>query len=372
MNEKAWWWAVTALSVFLASIIGLMWYQVSHRNLVRSADYAPVTGQTNLNTYLKKEYGQSAPSIKIPTGIFVEQAHFARKDNEVYPGVLLTGYVWQHYTNGIHDDIARDIIFPDLGGTIFLRQINNIKARNQETILWMFTGHFFQNFNIQDYPFDHRHIKLQLTHPSFAQGVMLVPDFDSYSSTDPQKMPGLSKSLSIPHWEIDHSLFTYSKSVFDTSFGVPQFANKLFPQLHFYIVAQRKLLDTFTIYLFLLLLTAIILFIALMAFLKHERLVDMVGFSTVGILGVCSSLVFVLITSQIDMRETLAIEGTTYIDYLYFILYFFIVLVTINSVTFVLHEHVKFIQYKDNIVAKMLFWPLLLGLVMVVTYINFY
>ncbi len=46
--------------------------------------------------------------------------------------------------------------------------------------------------------------------------------------------------------------------------------------------------------------------------------------------------------------------------------------IAVNSVLFAMGKHIWLIQYRDNLISKLLFWPVLLGLLFVISVVRFY
>jgi len=371
-KSHGWWIISIILSLLNVIVLSFIWYLAYHRGYYPQKEYTPISSIEERDAFIetiKKE--STKPFITIPTGIYLEYLFFARKDNDVYPGIIANGIVWQRYKN-VPESIERDVFLPN-GNQFALKKIFHEKNNDEELVGWHFAGAaMFQHFDLSDFPLDHRHIKIQLLHSDFEKNVILVPDFESYETIVPSSLPGISTLLQIPHWLLHKSMFCYVVQNFGTSFGSKDLSYKHFPQLYYYITAHRKLWDTAIIYLILLLFTAIILFICLLAFLKHKVLTSLLGFSTIGVLGVCSGLLFVLVSSHIELRDNIAIDGTAYLEYFYVIIYLAIIFVALDSVLFTLYEKIRWIQYDNNIIAKLLYWPAITGATLLVTVITFY
>ena len=76
---------------------------------------------------------------------------------------------------------------------------------------------------------------------------------------------------------------------------------------------------------------------------------------------------FVIAFSHIDIRRKIAAEEVFYLEYFYLTIYLAILWVSINSVLFAMGARIRLIQYRDNLISKLLFWPGLLGLLFAVT-----
>jgi len=360
-----WWLSAIVLSVLCAAELFFIWHYAYNKGLEYHKNHTLINTKSTLNQQLNN-FNKAFTAI--PTGILIEHARFSRSDNEVYPGLLINGYIWQRYTIGQHDNINRGVILPDAAGQLNLKELYRKREGNQEIIGWSFAAHMFQLFKLTDFPFDHRHIKLQLQHVDFEKNVILSPDLESYKSLSPESLPGISNP--ILHWQTQESFFTYKLRDFKTNFGVKSFISNEFPQLYFYAIVQRMITDSALMYILLLIAAAIILFITLLAFLKDKALSGLLGFSTLGTLSVCSSLLFVLITSHIDMRRAIDIDGTAYLEYIYFIIYCAILIVGINSIIFAIYQNAKVVQREDSLIIKIGYWPVLLFSIVLVSFIT--
>jgi hypothetical protein len=96
------------------------------------------------------------------------------------------------------------------------------------------------------------------------------------------------------------------------------------------------------------------------------------GISTTGLIGYYASLFFIGILAQLDIRRNLNAPGVVYIEYFYFALYVILLLQTVNSVIFAASDKVGFLEYKDNLYPKVIFFPVTLGIMYLITAYLFY
>ena len=203
--------------------------------------------------------------------------------------------------------------------------------------------------------------------------ILLTPDLSSYEVINSIFLPGVSSKIALlSHWKIIKSYFNFEIHNFKTTLGVPEFSYNQMPYLQFIMDAQRRSGGGFIMHFVLLFVVFITLFILLMAFLRQETLIDIVGFSTLSVIGVCSALLFVLITSEINLRQLLMTEGLVYLEFIYFICYFVIIGVVINSILFAVGGDLKFFMYQDNVIFKLCYWPMILSSIILVTAYMFY
>jgi hypothetical protein len=354
-RPKQWWMT----SIILSILCGIELFALWHYVIVNGLEYRKHHIVIDSNSILQKELRSFDPKFltipPIPTGIFIEDARFTRHDNEVYPGLQINGYIWQRYTLGAHDGIQRGFLMPNAFGQLNLKQLFNKKDAQEEILCWAFSAVIIQSFALEKFPFDQRHITIGLQHADFQKNVILVPDLKDYLTLIPEAMPGIMHQ--IPSWSIEESFFSYELKNFDTTFGFNQFISKNFPQLFYYIITRRNIISSALMHIILLMVAAVILFISLLG-----------GFSTLALLGICSGLLFVLITSHMGLRSSISIQGTAYLEYIYMLLYAMILLIDINSVILARNKDNKLIQYGNNLIIKIAYWPILLFSIVVLSF----
>ena len=142
------------------------------------------------------------------------------------------------------------------------------------------------------------------------------------------------------------------------------------PELYFNIVVQRKFLSPFITNIVPLLVVAILAFTVLMTINKDGG--QLLGFSGFGVVEACAAFFFVVTITQAQVRDALEVSNLIYLDYFFFIIYLVLLGVSINSIIFTRTDRFQLIEYRDNLIPKMAFWPLLLGLLLVVTQWVFY
>jgi hypothetical protein len=75
----------------------------------------------------------------------------------------------------------------------------------------------------------------------------------------------------------------------------------------------------------------------------------------------CSALFFVALIAHVQMRNELAANSVVYLEYFYLITYIIILLITTNAVLISLKVNIWFIQFHDNLLPKLVYWPMLSG-----------
>jgi hypothetical protein len=80
-----------------------------------------------------------------------------------------------------------------------------------------------------------------------------------------------------------------------------------------------------------------------------------------GVLSFIAALFFVVIVAHIGLRGDITAEGVTYIEYFYIVMYVAMLVVSGLSIFFSSRIGFHLIQYRDNLISKLLYWPVILG-----------
>ena len=92
--------------------------------------------------------------------------------------MLVNGYVWQRYANGLPDKIARGFALTQLNSDQILREeIERVRQGNDEIIVWWFGAVLQQHFDPAWFPFDRRDIAIRIMPAELERNVVLIPDF---------------------------------------------------------------------------------------------------------------------------------------------------------------------------------------------------
>jgi hypothetical protein len=297
------------------------------------------------------------PPVYIPTGVFIESASFSSTND-----LSLTGYVWQKYTLGVDDGLTRGFVISD-STSMTLSESYRQRERDTEVVRWRFNATIRHRFDHSKYPLEQTKVGLRILHQDLNHNVVLVPDLAAYRIINPTSLPGLEKELFLPGWELTRSFFELRSRRYDTNFGLERsLVKEDFPALHFNIVIRRVFIDAFISNLTSVIIVTILLFTLLMIASKDERLVGFMQAGTGRILNICVAMFFVIAFSHIDIRRKIAAEEVFYLEYFYFVIYVTMLWISINSVLYAMGTRIWIVQYRDNLISKLLFWPFLLSL----------
>jgi hypothetical protein len=149
-----------------------------------------------------------------------------------------------------------------------------------------------------------------------------------------------------------------------------------FPELYFNVALTRSFTDPFISNIIPLAAVSVMLFAVLMFGTKSEDKANLIGFSASVVLSITAAFFFTVVIAHVTLRSNLASETLVYIEYFYFILYLSLLGVSINAMLFARGDKIPIlyglIHDQDNLWPKILYWPVLTGLLLVMTIATFY
>ncbi len=369
---KAAWYAVGALSLLLVVGISFVWGVTLHFPTRQGDDGVRILEPSSLRKFLGSqstggERGEQGAWVEIPTGVLIQGVWHVDASS-----VDVSGYVWQRYPAQRAGGLTQGVELPE-AGTIKLREVFRRKQADTEVVGWFFEARLRSpSMSSHKYPFDSALVRLRLRHPDLDKGVLLTPDLEAYPYLAPSTLPGVDQSLHISGWKLERSYFSYARGGQATSFGIASSAKQGGQlELCFNLRMQRQFLDPFIAAILPLVVASCLLFMLVMVGTKDKARVAATGFKATDILRGCISLLFPVVFAQINMRTKIASSDFIYLEYFYFVVYGAILLITINALVFTMKER-GLAQLHDNLVPKLLFWPLLLGAFFVVTLVFLY
>ncbi len=301
-------------------------------------------------------------AFRIPTGVFIQSIEFSTSND-----ITMTGYVWQNISGLSAEKASPRFSFPESKeSTVEKAYVDEDK----NIVGWRFTTTLRQQFDYSRYPFDEENIWIKFWNNASEESV-LVPDFDSYDNLAPEKLLGLENSLVLEGWKPQKTFFSYRMNSYNTNFGVKDFKHRNLSELYFNVAIKRDLKSPFVSDLLPIVVVAILLFVVLLITTREDEK-NQFGFKSSGVLTYCASLFFVLIVSHASLRAKIPTNCMIYLEYFYLILYLAILAVSLNSIVFASHMNIPFIDTKDNLYVKVLYWPIITGFLLIITLLNFY
>ncbi|MGB0387134.1 MAG: hypothetical protein ACPGWR_20140 [Ardenticatenaceae bacterium] len=367
MNEKQAWRISIAFSVFLAVVLGVMWY-IEHQS--HDPNPQQLVDMASAERYLAENQSSTEAPIYVPTGLFIQSVKFHTPDE-----IQITGYVWQSYQDGLHDGITRGFLLPDAASvTGMSKEAYKHRSGNEEVIGWHIQAILRQKFDYFKYPLDHKTMSIQLLHPDFHRNVLLVPDLDSYDSTKPGQVFGVDDEIMLGEWTLEESFYKYTPSDYDSNFGIDNhLGQKEFPELTFNMVVERKFFNVIIKYLVPLFVVTTLLFAVVMMTNADKSIIGLYDMKALKVLRNCASLFFLVLIGHIHLRQVLANTPVVYLEYFYILAYITIMAVAFNGYLYTAKWSLDstIAKEKDALLSKLLFWPLLLGASVAITFYAF-
>ncbi|WYD80188.1 MAG: hypothetical protein V8K32_12835 [Candidatus Electrothrix gigas] len=344
-----------SLGIFLG--IGMIWNAALKYTGNKNHSYEKLIDNEEVDRYiknrtrlhLKRSYGTP---FFVKTGCYIESINF-KKTNLL----SLSGYIWQKYPNDFLDSV-KNFQFSPLNH-IKISKISKRKLNNFEIIRSFFEIDVPVHISYSKYPLEFEEICIQIL-PANSKHLIFVPDFDSERTGVSVRFFGLDKKIVVPGWELTHSFFTMEKQEANSNFGlIRDFDYGKLPVLSLRIGMKRNSIDAFISNLTPLIVVAIILFLIL---LLPSDIID-----TNKILGMCTSLFFVVVFSHLAIRGSIAIGELFYLEYFFLVMYIAIIIIPVRML---LVDYGIIKSY--NMIFRTAYWPVLMSLLFIITALEFY
>ncbi len=404
-----WWFASFIISLALAGLIVWIWYATSLYPGYQHEITHRVANKRGLYAYLKEasarqRYGirvdqdidlsqrlqegdtdilsqepqvslfeQSREALQkgfadarfIPTGIFINNLQFVSANE-----IQISAYVWQRFTEGLHDEIPRGPMFPQ-AFEVKINEVSRIKYGDTETILWEVYGKLSQFLQFDQYPFDTKALRIQLWHRYSKENIVLVPDLNAYQLINPRSLPGIDDDVYLPGWNLVSTHFGYKMVNYASNlgnyetgpFGVYSAIDKSeVPELFFDILVTRRLLDTVVSDFLPISVIAFLLFVILLTSVQQ-------GYA---LLGYAASVFFATVIAHVRFRAKIPQAQLVYFESFYFMMYVAILAILLVTLLYQLGFRIPFIRYRENLLSKLLYWPLLFAALVAITMVYLY
>ena len=358
--DGLWRWA-GLVSLLLAAGISLLWGLTLTFPDPPADSAVPMLSSAHLEKYLASlaPEGGAAPGdgpIRVPTGLFLKTLRFDNSND-----VVATGMVWQHYPADFPRELGRGLLFP----TAETQEVKELFRRPEgkgELVEYAFKATLRENFDrALKYPFDQAVISLPMWPQDFDRQVSLVPDLAAYNLLQPASLPGVEKGLVLPGWNTERSYFGFLDPAYSTNFGsADRGSGGRPPELSFQVTLSRQFLDPFVSAMLPVIVVGCLLYTLLMVGTKDEEKVKATGFQAIAIPPAAATLLFPVIYAEISLRSRIFSSRLLYLDYFYFVMYAVILLVAANALAFALGRN-GLINRQDNALAKLVYWPVVLG-----------
>ncbi len=306
-------------------------------------------------------------SNEIFAGVFVNTVEF-QDDN-----VMVSGIIWQRYLDRLDLEIPPGFTFPDDLGSTTLDVAYDRVSGLERTVGWRFRTTLQTSMDFSKFPFDSEDVSLRLRHREFDKPIVLIPDIPQYDLIVPVARPGLEDNFSVNGWTVDRSFFNYTTTSINSRFGIPDFSRVgIAPELRFNVRLKRDFLNVFISRMLPLIVVSFLLFAVLMTVSAHPERRTVFGTMTANVLAFAGSLMFVTIVGHNALRSALSSSQIIYLEYFYFVAYFSILAVAVNSILINSGRGGALLSRGDNVFARLSFWPLVTGAGFLITWAQFF
>ena len=374
--------ASSVTAAILLAGIGSIWYFALVHHSGKKAKGTLISEKASLQKIIDRhnrrcaERRVSEPQY-VPTGVYIESIDLTREND-----VILAGQIWQKYKIESPDsaepkDETGDKLKPDFvinRAKIFeITPIDQRKQGGWQVIRWHFRTTLRKQVSGSKYPLDKETIELEISDKGSDNKIAFIPDLGSYRVTSPTSLPGLPSADVLPGWKLLRTFFELREKKYPASFGIDRSVLKAdFPALTFNIEIKRNFLDVFISNLAPLIIVACLLYFLLIILTGDESRIRIRGAEPGKSLSYCAGLLFVVVFSHIGIRRSIYAEEIFYLEYFYLVMYLALLLVSLNSVLFLVAKKVSLIHYNENFIPKVLYWPLILGTLFMITMLMFY
>ena len=297
---------------------------------------------------------------RVPIGLYVSSLSFLGTND-----VALTGHAWME---GNREEEGFPLIFPD---AVTLDAMPAYDGKAGHGAVWFFEAVIRQPMNYKFYPFDDKDIQLRIRPRHQGSPLHLIPDLDAYPLTNLSSLPGLSPHLIVPGWKPTASYFALqarSPEPHHKPGGVAVSKRDLVYCLRLQHHFQNILITHFTP----LVVVAMMLFGLMATITTSDGSKQLINFNFSGFLGGSSALFFVVMLAHIQLRQELLVDTLIYMEVFYFTLYLMLLFAVVIAFLFARQTPWLFICFREALIPKALFWPLLLALNLGATFWIFY
>lgn len=360
------WWTVALGSLAVAAGMGVLF-----RFAYVTPPAAPVNEIQMMDPLSLERFKASNASLMsgldavkaefVPTGVYLQTMEITGPS-----AVKITGMVWQRLPKGTPRE-QRGVSLPEaLAGEI------SVGAEKEEKD-WVVQFYPFRVTVEPDlestriYPFDRIRARLRIWPKAIHGNQILVPDLASYSVLAFGNYPGMDPELSLPGWEVEGNEYAYLMENYNTRLGAEGFLReRRSPELVMNVRMRRQWLGPCIMVFLPLLAVAGLLFTLTLTVARDGPSAKATGYSFLNFLRTTITLFFSLVVSQFNIRNRIVANGVLDLEWYYFILYAFILLVSVDALAYA-RDSGHWLRAGDNAWVKRAFWPVLMASYFAVT-----
>jgi hypothetical protein len=326
----------------------------------------PVTSRSTIDRYLERyrlSLTKAEACYEVPTGLQITALKFPDAGS-----ATVGGYVWQRYAESIPKEVRRGFTFPqNLSETFGIEEVDRLRQGTEEVIVWRIAITLQQSFNPKLFPFDRRNIAILLQPSELTANVVLTPDLTAFPVMTPRALPGIAKDLQVNNWRFQETFFTYQLLPPASTIGLfSRTGRPAIPAMTYNLTARRHFVGPFIAYLLPAAVAAGLTFAFLMTRSHVGNPEDLLtGLSYI------AALFFVIVVAHTALRDNAGAVSITYLEHLFIILYVIVGLVVLDAFAVVHLPDAPFIHFRKHLIAKIVYWPLVTGILLASTLVTF-
>ena len=365
--------SVSLIFIFNTIIIWLIQLKIDYSEELKNT--TRVYSDNALKSYVEKKNYQGKllgkkEYMQVPTGMFIEELNVT----DSYE-MSVSGKIWQKWPvdHDLKDNVGFQFLQAAPGGrSIFVDLLSKDKIDSTTYLYtWQFNARLRIFFDYDRYPLDQHYIDVKLIYPDMTDEIILVPDFLSYEVLNPSSKPGMSDAIFLPNHRIIASYFSFSSIDMKTFFGQKRTKSSAeYEVLEYNVVIKRRFITPFISFIIPFLLGSAIIFFLLFSLTKDKD--DKSGVTIMGVVQGMAALFFSMLLANITIRSRIPAPHITYLETFYVIIYMMILMLIVISVVYIRGKDIKWIHYKENLIVKVIYWPVLYGMIYIVTFTRFY
>ncbi|KAA8880505.1 hypothetical protein F3087_41070 [Nocardia colli] len=353
------WLTAIAVSLLLAAGTVYSWTHAGSRHAPVAEVGTTVSSYAEAEKVVIPHLPQDQAVPRLSTGVLLNSLQFVNAHN-----VKATGHIWQHIPRDFPAEIEIGVQLLEAEDPHCPKKVFEYPLGDWRVVVWSFSTVIRQQFNYEDYPLDHQDIWLRMRPVDMIHQVQLVPSFESFPPWDARALNGLDPGLVFGDWEPDYTVWSLNRQEY-SMLAHPGLANT--DELYFNVGVSRGLLGPLLGRIVPVLLLAVLMFLSLFVITTDPDRRPISGFTAFAIITFSVSTVLVVAVNDNAARTEIGAAGISYIEYWYFTLYVMTLLVALNA-TMLLHGAFgKAIAWRDNLLPKILFWPLFTGIMFAAT-----
>ena len=355
------WTPVILMVIAFNGAIGFLWYFTLNFHIPEKEKGIEIGNRATLNRFENRYTDHCLKNhlpkpLFLPTGILIDTLHFDSAND-----LAVSGYVWQKYKIGKQDHLARGFIFAESDN----RQIMELMRSHEqdyEIVCWRFSVTIRSKISYSGYPIDHGCIRIKLLYRGLDENVILVPDLSAYSLAAPTLLPELANGIFLPGWTLEETSFELKDQKGGIRHDIVDTISKQnLPTLMLRILIERNFVNAFISNLTPVILVSLLLF----TILCIAESIDTGRF-----IAICVAMFIVIVFSHIDTRKAIAIQEIFYLEYFFFLFYGILFFVVLNAIKVTDTRKSRFFSYRNNLISKLLYWPLLSGSLYIITLVS--